>query len=131
MVNWTVSTLLSAHEMLRHLDFDVVRKLLNLPPASRTNPNPVCESCQYARMREKKSARQGVASLWNGSHQGVYFLVVVAGLSLKTVQNGVEWSLNFTHRLEVCERGGEKGRECMHADTNKRLLLTITQLLEV
>ena len=62
VVNWTVSTLLSAHEMLRHLDFDVVRKLLNLPPASRTNPNPVCESCQYARMREKKSAKEALTA---------------------------------------------------------------------
>ena len=62
MVNWDVGSLLSAHEILKHGDMDAVRKLLNMPPASRNSPNPVCESCQYARMRETKTGTEALTA---------------------------------------------------------------------
>ena len=60
--NWDVDSLLSAHEVMKHGCMDSIRKLLNFPAASRTSPNPVCGSCQYAKMREKKSGKEALTA---------------------------------------------------------------------
>ena len=62
VVNWSQGSLLSAHEVLRHMDMDAVRKLLNFPPASATSPNPICVSCCHARMRNKRDAKEALTA---------------------------------------------------------------------
>ena len=52
--------LLSAHEVMRHLHMDRVRKFLHMPKATPQDPNPICESCKMASMREKKSGKEAL-----------------------------------------------------------------------
>ena len=60
VMNWDVQSLLSAHEVLNHLGFNTLRKLLNLPPETMTSPNPVCKSCLCAHLKHGKLTRQGL-----------------------------------------------------------------------
>ena len=62
VVNWDQGSLLSAHEVLRHMNMDSVRRLLNFPPASATSPNPICTSCCYAKMRNKREATEALTA---------------------------------------------------------------------
>ena len=60
MKNYSSNSLLRAHETLNHRNFDEVRKLLNMPPESRDDVNPVCRACCYAGMRSSKVATEGL-----------------------------------------------------------------------
>ena len=51
VINYSAESLRFAHEALGHRAFNVVRKMLNLPKESLDCPNPVCESCLYARTK--------------------------------------------------------------------------------
>jgi hypothetical protein len=62
VMSWDVGSLLSAHEVLQHMGMDRVRRLLNFPPATRMSPNPVCEACQYAHMRNKKTPKEALTA---------------------------------------------------------------------
>ena len=39
---------------------DRVRKFLHMPKATAQDPNPICESCKMASMREKKSGKEAL-----------------------------------------------------------------------
>ena len=48
VVNYDSTSLKLAHDVLGHIAFDVVRKMLNLPRESAQNPNPHCSACLKA-----------------------------------------------------------------------------------
>ena len=61
ITNYDKSSLLRDHERLGHRAFSTVRKLLNYPPASRECLDPVCESCQYAQIRNKNIPKEALS----------------------------------------------------------------------
>ena len=61
IMNYDTSCLLRDHERLGHRAFSTVRKLMNYPSASRECLDPVCESCQYAQMRNKGIPKEALS----------------------------------------------------------------------
>ena len=54
ILNYDNSVLIKRHNALGHRGFDAVRKLCNMPPASREDPNPACQPCLEAMCQDKK-----------------------------------------------------------------------------
>ena len=54
VVNYDSTSLKLAHDVLGHIAFDVVRKMLNLPRESAQHPNPQCGACLKAQSRRGK-----------------------------------------------------------------------------
>jgi transposase InsO family protein len=52
------ASLLTDHQLCGHRNFTFVRALKNYPPASRTDPNPVCRACLAAQFREPKRRKE-------------------------------------------------------------------------
>ena len=60
VVNYDVGSLMRAHEVLGHRSFNAVRRILNFPPESNTDVNPVCKACCEAQMRKGKTPTEGL-----------------------------------------------------------------------
>ena len=54
VINYSTNSLKVAHDALGHRAFNVIRKMLNLPPESAEHMNPVCKACLYAQAKTDK-----------------------------------------------------------------------------
>ena len=60
VVNYDVGSLMRAHEVLGHRSFHAVRRMLNFPPESNTDVNPVCKACCEAQIKRGKTPMEGL-----------------------------------------------------------------------
>ena len=48
------------HDALKHMSFNEIRKIFNLPPETKEDLNPFCAACHYAQTRSMKKPSEGL-----------------------------------------------------------------------
>ena len=48
------------HDALKHMSFNEIRKIFNLPPETKEDLNPFCAACHYAQTRNMKKPSEGL-----------------------------------------------------------------------